>query len=340
MSAPFRGSTAIAAGWLTPGVLRGPRYQRLFPDVYAPALLEVDLALRARAAGVLVGGRGVVAGYAAAELWGASCGPADAPVDVLLRRRAHDRRCDGLRVRRERIDPDEITWLGPTPITTADRAAFDLARWAPDLTERVAAVDALAHCCKVDLDAVRALRNRHLGVHHGAVIAQVLALADACTESQMEQGDEGSVAERTGLVSPRVGRLSAGTDGAASRRPAGACGAASRDRSRGARYYLDLAYPEVLLAIEYDGAEHRTQRRAGGERRDLMREAALTALGWHILRFDADVVLYRPDRLRRGRGPCGTRRSRRAVTVVFGRLVLIETGGGAVVIAVDARLAL
>jgi very-short-patch-repair endonuclease len=64
--------------------------------------------------------------------------------------------------------------------------------------------------------------------------------------------------------------------------------------ARGARYHLDLAYPEVRLAIEYDGAEHRTQRRA---RRDLIREAALTALGWHILRLDADVVLFRPDRL-------------------------------------------
>jgi hypothetical protein len=29
----------------------------------------------------------------------------------------------------------------------------------------------------------------------------------------------------------------------------------------------------------------------------LLREAALTALGWKILRFDADVVLYRPDRI-------------------------------------------
>ena len=188
LSVPFRGSTAVAAGLLTPGILRGRRYRRLFPDVYAPALLEADLALRARAAGVLV------AGYAAAELWGASCGPADAPVDVLL---PYDRRCDGLRVHRERIDPDEITWLGPTPVTTADRAAFDLARWAPDLTERVAAVDALARCCKVDFDAVRALRNRHLGVHHGAVIAQVLALADACAESPMEQGDEAGARRRT-----------------------------------------------------------------------------------------------------------------------------------------------
>jgi very-short-patch-repair endonuclease len=241
----------------------------MFPDVYAPALLEVDLALRARAAGVLVAGRGVVAGYAAAELWGASCGPADAPVDVLL---PYDYRCDGLRTRRERIDPDESTCLGPTPITTSDRVAFDLARWAPDLTEGVAAVDALAHCCRVDLDAVRALRNRHLGVHHGAEVAQVLALADAHAESPMESRARMAL-HLGGLPAPVV------------QHPVIA---------RGTRYYLDLAYPEVRLAIEYDGAEHRTQRRA---RRDLVREAALTAAGWHIVRFDADVVLFRPDRL-------------------------------------------
>ena len=59
-------------------------------------------------------------------------------------------------------------------------------------------------------------------------------------------------------------------------------------------FYLDLAYPRAQVALEYDGAEHRTQRRA---RRDLLREAALTALGWRILRFDADVVLFRPERI-------------------------------------------
>jgi hypothetical protein len=63
LTRPFRGSAAVAAGSLTPGVLRGPRYRRLFPDVYAPACLDVDLALRARAAGVLLAGRGAVAGY-------------------------------------------------------------------------------------------------------------------------------------------------------------------------------------------------------------------------------------------------------------------------------------
>ena len=37
-----------------------------------------------RAAGLLVAGRGAVAGYAAAELWGASCAPSDEPAHVLM----------------------------------------------------------------------------------------------------------------------------------------------------------------------------------------------------------------------------------------------------------------
>jgi very-short-patch-repair endonuclease len=269
LTGPFRGSAAVAAGLLTSGVLRGPRYRRVFPDVYAPAVLDPDLALRARAAGVLVAGRGVVAGYAAAELLGASCGPSDAPVDVLM---PHDYRCPGLRVHRDRIRPDETGWLGATPVTAEVRAAFDLARWAPDLTERVVAVDTLAYCCDVSPDAVRGLRNRHLGTRGGGDISEVLALVDPRAESPMESRMRMAL-YLGGLPVPTV------------QHPVIA---------RGSRYYLDLAYPEARLAIEYDGADHRTQRRA---RRDLLREAVLTALGWKILRFDADVVLYRPDRI-------------------------------------------
>ena len=55
-----------------------------FPDVYAPARLETDLLLRSRAAGVLIGGRGAIAGYSAAEPLGASSGPEDAPADGRL----------------------------------------------------------------------------------------------------------------------------------------------------------------------------------------------------------------------------------------------------------------
>ena len=84
-----------------------------------------------------------------------------------------------------------MTHLDGVRLTTATRAAFDLVRWAPSLTERVAAVDALAYHCAIDLDAVRALRNRHLGVRRGSLVAGVLALVNRRAESPMEQGDEG-----------------------------------------------------------------------------------------------------------------------------------------------------
>ena len=47
---PFRGSAARGSGLITPGVLRGPRFRRLFPDIYVPADVDVTLTLRARAA--------------------------------------------------------------------------------------------------------------------------------------------------------------------------------------------------------------------------------------------------------------------------------------------------
>jgi very-short-patch-repair endonuclease len=269
---PFRGSAAVTAGLLTRGVLRGSRYQRLFPDVYAPAYLKNDLLLRSRAAGVLIAGRGVVAGYSAAELLGASSGPPGAPAEVLLTTpRCQSYRCDGLRVHRDRIDPEEITNVGGIAVTTPTRTAFDLARWAPTLTERVTAVDALAHHRDVDPADVTVLRHRHLGARHGGEVAEVLRLTDRRAESPMES--RARVALVLGGLPPAV------------QHPVVV---------RGRRYYLDLAYPDLRIAVEYDGADHRTPQRA---RRDLEREAALVSAGWRILRFDAVVVLFAPHRL-------------------------------------------
>src|SRR4051794_10629986 len=80
-----RHPAAIAAGLVTPSVLRGPRYLRLFSDTYVRRADEPpNLSVRSRAAGVYVAGRGVVSGYSAAELPDASCAPADAPAEVTV----------------------------------------------------------------------------------------------------------------------------------------------------------------------------------------------------------------------------------------------------------------
>jgi hypothetical protein len=94
-----------------------------------------------------------VAGHAAAELLGASCGASDALVDVLMPGRY---RCEGVVVHRDRFDLGETA---PLPhggaVTVAGRTAYDLARWATSLTERVVAVDTLTRCCRVSPDEIR-----------------------------------------------------------------------------------------------------------------------------------------------------------------------------------------
>lgn len=57
---------------------------------------------------------------------------------------------------------------------------------------------------------------------------------------------------------------------------------------------VDLAWPEVLLAVEFDGAAFHAGR--DDWQRDLRRDAALAALGWVVLRFSYADVVERPDR--------------------------------------------
>ncbi len=272
MRGPFLGSEAVAAGVLTPGQLRGPRYRRLFPDVYVPAHREVDLALRSRAAYLLVRGRGVLAGYSAAELLGRSCARPGAavPAEVQMLPGHQAAARPGLVVHRDRLLDLECVRCADVVTTGSLRTAFDLGRRrSTDLVERVVAVDALAH-----RRFARAVRRDFaripLGARGSAHLREALAWADPAAESPMETRIRMAIV-LAGLPAPRVQFAVAG-----------------------GRYRLDLAHPDRMLAVEYDGELHRTQRRA---HRDLEREAARVRLGWTVLRFDARPVLSDPVRI-------------------------------------------
>jgi hypothetical protein len=144
----FRGAAAVAAGLVTPDRLRGPRFLRLFPDTYiaTPAAGPPDLMLRSHAAYRYVEGAGVLSGYSAAEVLGASCGRWDAPAEVTVPHRGQRSR-PGLLVHRTSLHPGDVVEVKGIKATSPVRTAFDLARRG-DLVEGVVAVDRLGnvHC--------------------------------------------------------------------------------------------------------------------------------------------------------------------------------------------------
>jgi very-short-patch-repair endonuclease len=263
LTRPFRGSHAIATGNLTPGVLRGPRFRRLFPDIYAPADAEVDLGLLSRAAYLLVAEHGALGGHSAAVLLGADCAPLGAPAEVVSPHRVRLHR--GLIARQDEIPPDELQRLDGLVVTTPRRTAYDLGRRTP-LVEAVVAVDALAHVHRFDPTDVVVLARRHLGARGSAQLPRVVELSDGRADSPMETRIRLALRFH-GLPIPQL------------QHPVGP-------------YQLDLAYPAVRVAVEYNGRDHLDPDRA---LRDLEREAYLTAAGWIVLRFGAYLVMRRPD---------------------------------------------
>lgn len=263
LTQPFRGSAAIAAGLLTPGVLRGPRFRRLFPDIYVPAGALADLELLSRAAYLLVAGRGALGGHSAATLLGADCAALGAPAEIVVPHRVRPH--PGLLARQDEIPPDELQVLDGLVVTDPVRTAYDLGRRG-SLVEAVVAVDALAHVHGFDPQEVLALARRHLGARGSARLPQVVELSDGRSGSPMETRIR--LALRSGgLPLPQL------------QHPAGP-------------YLLDLAYPAVRIAVEYNGRDHLEPDRA---LRDLEREAYLTAAGWTVVRFGAYLVMRRPD---------------------------------------------
>lgn len=269
MDGPFRGSTAVAAGLVTRGVLRGPGYRRLFPDVYVRADEEPTLLLRSLAAYRLVEGRGVLSGFSAAEVLDASCGPRDAPAEVTVPGGAQ-RRHPGLVVHRGTLAPGEICTVDGVRCTFPPRTAYDLARRGP-LVERVVGVDALARRHGFHPDLLLNYLARFRGARGHDLVPEVLALADRGAGSPMETRLR-LVLVLAGLPRPRTQWV------------------VQDERARRA-VWLDLAYPAQRIGIEYDGGHHLTP---AAVRRDIARTTALVDRGWRVYRYTSDEILGAP----------------------------------------------
>lgn len=233
--------------------------------MYAPAALTMDLRLRSLAAYELVRRNGgALAGYSAALLLGADCAPRAAPAEVLVR--GKPRAWPGMVVRDGDARAEDLAEVDGCVVTAPVRTAWDLCRRLP-LVEGVVALDSLARAGRFEPKELLARRACEPGARGCRRLDDVVSLADPRAESPPE----------TRL---RLELRSAGL-------PAPAVQYEVIDEYGFVLARLDLAYPAVKLAIEYDGATHYTRRQ---DERDRQRDVVLAGYGWLTIRFGRDSV--------------------------------------------------
>ena len=255
----FIGSEAVSAGQLDANDLRR-RYRRLLPDVYGSLTTELTLCERITASWLWTGREGVVAGAAASALLGAKWVDVETPIELIW---ANNRAAPGVVTRRDTLLDGERTVRGSLSLTTAERTAFDLARRGP-IGNAVARLDALARATHFKMEDVLALAQRHPRVRGLRRIDRVLDLVDAGAESPKETWLR-LLLIRAGYPRPQTQIPVLAPDGYP-------------------LYWLDMGWEDKLIAVEYDGDDHREKPRW---RKDIIRSEYLAHLWWKHIRVVA-----------------------------------------------------
>lgn len=259
---PFVGREAVEMGLLRKHQLRA-RFTAVLPGIYVPRdSTALTLNDRALAAWLWSGRRGVIMGRTAAGLHGSKWVDAAAPVELVCTNATRPPR--GVRTCSASLLADEqVVMWGCLPVTTPERTAFDLGRRSPT-GPTVAAMDALLRATAIPVADIAALAGRHPGLRGLRQLEAVLGLVDPGAQSPRE----------TWL---RLLLLEAGLP-----RPATQIPVARQGR---VIYYIDLGWEDLMVGVEYDGEQHRTDRRQ--YTRDIRRSEDLAQLGWLIVRVVA-----------------------------------------------------
>ncbi|HWF27833.1 MAG TPA: DUF559 domain-containing protein [Mycobacterium sp.] len=255
MAGVFRGSEAIACGTLTRGRLRW-NYRRIHRDVYLPGNALRSLRDNAYAAWLWSGRRGIIGGRAAAALHGAKWVDDFTPIEIVG---PFNHPPPGVIVRRERISEEDVVELGGLRVTSPARTAFDLARHLPRAVA-VAHLDALSAATGVTAAAVAPLIARHKGARGVRQCQMPLSLMDGGAQSPKESWLRVVLID-AGLPRP-VTQIRV-TDGYLVA-------------------YLDMGWDGPMVAIEYDGDQHRTDRMQYVK--DIRRAEMVSRVGWHVIR--------------------------------------------------------
>lgn len=264
MTELFIGSESLQHAKISRSQLR-TKFYAIYPNIYLPRRTELSLRLRAEAAWLWSGRRATLAGLAAAALHGSDWIDEDEPIELIWR---NARPPAGVITRNLRIGTDEVTRVAGLPVTTPARTAFDLARQLA-VGEAVARLDALMRAKPFSVEAVQKLAARYAGARGVRQVRTVLPRVDPGSASPKESWLRMLLLD-AGLPTPEtqipvvVGYRTVAL--------------------------LDMGWERFKVAVEYDGDQHRTNRRQYV--RDIRRSKELEELGWIVIRMIAED---RPD---------------------------------------------
>jgi very-short-patch-repair endonuclease len=265
----FRGRDAVAAGLLTPDALRGPAWRRIFRGIYADAELPDTLELRIAGARLLLPPDGAFSGRTAAHLFGAvQLAQPGAPVEVTVPPGTSFGPVAGLRIRRAPLPPSDVTVVAHRRCTSEVRTALDLARFET-MVEGVVALDVLLERRLVLATELQAALDALAPGRGTRQARRVIQLADGRSGSPQESRLRVmlSLAGLTPVPQYNV-----------------------RDSRGKVIARVDFAFPELRVAIEYDGKWHGESNQLARDRR---RMNGLSDAGWTVFYVTA-ADLYDP----------------------------------------------
>lgn len=255
--APFVGSEALTSGAVTWHEL-DRYYTAIMPNVYLDKRATPSLNQRVVAAWLWSRRHAVIAGAAASALHGAKWVDADTPVELIW---ANARAPSGVLTRDELLLPGETRLLGGMQVTSLDRTAFDLGRRGV-IGQAVARLDALANATHFKVDDVVELAARHRHTRGLRQLGRALDLCDAGAQSPKETWLR-LLLINAGFPRPTTQIPLLGPDGYP-------------------KYFLDMGWEEIMLTVEYDGQQHRTD--PWQFEKDVARLEYLQRRGWTHIR--------------------------------------------------------
>jgi hypothetical protein len=253
MSTVFLGSEAIAQNQVTWGQLRS-RYRAIYPDVYTPRIAQPSLYANTLGAWLWSGRRAPITGRAASAMHGSLWVDEMAPVELMWR---NDHPPAGIITRNEHFTCEDVVEIDGISVATPQRSAYELGRYLPR-DAAVAHLDALSRATGLAADHVAPLIERYKGARNIRALRTAIDLMDGGAQSPKE----------TWL---RLLLIDAGYPRPQTQIPV-------LDDTGLPFAFLDMGWDDVMIAVEYDGEQHRTE--TVQYRWDVKRLRKIHELGW------------------------------------------------------------